>query len=432
MRKEFRKVWGIGGVACCLVFLFWPVSEPTPWQEEVPWAAFEALAASSGRATAAEVASWLPRVDPHGQLARHLELEGDALRFRRGPEPHADEVLVRLSSAKEVTQAMPATGGAGLAGLKVVLDAGHYGGVWAKAEQRHYEVEGRIPIREGNLTYATAFTLAQALRAEGATVWFTRGAPPREPIRYVDQPDFDLAREASLWLTHQQSLSVRVLKALYPTRLSSLGLAAIKDSKIARSAPHLFALSDLRRRSELSNRCQPDVTLSIHFNASGNPAVNHLMVFMPGNFMPGELDSEASRYYALRQLVDGVLPTTRALGVRVARAMTTRMNLPVRPASRKLNSLAIEGSPGVYARNLSILKRTRGPVLLVEGPFMTSPSEYEGLMGGVPAGRAAPRIRQMSEALLAGLRASASRLRALRSSEPTGDLQECSAWTPVW
>mgnify|MGYP001230333233 CR=1 FL=1 len=431
MLTHYRKWLVMGLCIVCGLFVLGPVDSSQPWEEEVPWSAFERLAGGAHRATAAEVAEWLPRVDPHGQLGALIELEDNELVFHRAEEPMAPEVVLTLSGESR-DGAESTRSDEGLKGLRVVLDPGHYGGVWAEAEQRHYEVEGRVPILEGNLTYATALNLGRLLHEEGATVWLTRGAPPREPIRYVDQRDFDLEREASLWLTHQQQGLTGLWKVLYPMRADDWALGAIKDSKITRSGPHLFALSDLRRRSELSNRCQADVTISIHYNASGNPDVNHLMVFMPGNFMPGELDSEASRYYALRQLVDGVLPTTMALGTRVARAMSARMGLVVRPASKKLNSLAIEQAPGVYARNLSVLKRTRGPVLLVEGPFMTNPGEYEKLMAPLSADEPAPRIRQLSEALLAALRASASELRALRSDEKELDTSSCAAWTPVW
>ena len=431
MLTKQRKWLVMGLCIACGLFVLGPVDSPQPWEEEVPWSAFEGLARGPHRATAAEVAEWLPRVDPHGQLGALAELKGDELVFHQNEEPGASEVVLALSPARR-DQAKDLRSGQGLAGLRVVLDPGHYGGVWAEAEQRHYEVEGKVPILEGNLTYATALNLGRLLDEEGATVWLTRGAPPREPIRYVDQRDFDLEREASLWLTHQHEGLTGIWKALYPMRAADWALRAIKTSKITRSGPHLFALSDLRRRSELSNRCQADVTISIHYNASGNPDVNHLMVFMPGNFMPGELDSEASRYYALRQLVDGALPATMALGTRVARAMSTRMGLEVRPANKKLNRLAIAQAPGVYARNLSVLKRTRGPVLLVEGPFMTHPGEYEKLMAPLSADEPAPRIRQLSEALLAALRASADELRALRSDERELDTSGCAGWTPVW
>ena len=430
--KVSKTSWVLAGlILVALIVCLMPVSEPIPWEEEVSWAAFEELAKEGGYARRADVQRWIPRVDPHGQLSEYISLKEDALSFRRSLKAESEEIVVELRQEPEPGDTLGG-GEGGLAGLKVVLDPGHYGGVWSEAEQRHYEVEGRMPIREGNLSYKTALTLGKALTEQGATVWFTRAAPPREPIRYVDQPDFNLEREAALWLTHQQKGWAGLWKGLFPARIASVGLEVVKAGKIERSAPHLFALSDLRRRSELSNRCRADVTLSIHFNASGNPEVNHLMVFMPGNFMPGELKSEASRYYALRQLVDGVLPTTRKLGVRVAKAMSEKMGLPSRPASRKLNSLAIEGSQGVYARNLSILKRTRGPVLLVEGPFVTHPAEYDLLMSSPGSEKLAPRIQQMSDALLVALRGSANELKRLRKPGEPGTVEGCSDWTPVW
>lgn len=407
---------------------FWPVDSPQPWREEVPWESFEALADRSHPATLDQVAEWMPRVDPHGQLDGLVRLEGDALFVRQSRDPGSREIRLPLAHSKRTS--LPSE--SSLEGLRVVLDPGHYGGVWAEAENRYYEVEGQVPIREGNLTYATALELGGALHKAGATVWLTRGAPPREPIRYVDQPGFDLQHEASLWLTHRQSSLTRLWKSLYPARLADAMLRRMKATKIERSGPHLFALSDLRRRSALANRCRADVTLSIHYNASGNPRVNHLMVFMPGNFMPGELDSEASRYYAVRQLIDGALPSTLVLGGRIAREMSNRMKLPARPENKKLNRLAMAQAPGVYARNLSILKRTRGPVLLVEGPFMTHPDEYRQLMASQGSSQRAPRIRQLSAAIEAALRTSAAELKSLRPDGVSFDSTTCGQWTPTW
>ncbi|MEC9464219.1 MAG: N-acetylmuramoyl-L-alanine amidase [Myxococcota bacterium] len=413
----------MGGLAA-----FWPVDSPQPWREEVPWESFEALAEQSHPATVEDVVKWLPRVDPHRQLDGLVRVDGEILVVRQSRAPESAEVRLPLARTKKVL--VPA--GNALEGLRVVLDPGHYGGVWAEAENRYYEVEGRVPIREGNLTYATALELGRALHLAGATVWFTRGAPPREPIRYVDQPDFDLQHEASLWLTYHHEPLTRLWKSLYPARIADAMLTRLKAKKIERSGPHLFTLSDLRRRSALANRCRADVTISIHDNASGNPSVNHLMVFMPGNFMPGELDSEASRYYAVRQLIDGALPSTLVLGRRIAREMSARMKLPVRPEKKKLNRLAMAQAPGVYARNLSILKRTRGPVLLVEGPFMTHPDEYQQLMAEPDSSKRAPRVRQLSASIEAALKASAQELKQLRTSAGGSDSTDCGRWTPQW
>ena len=68
-----------------------------------------------------------------------------------------------------------------LSRTRILLDPGHYGGAWSEHESRHVQRDGELPIREGNLTYATAELAAEALTRAGATVYLTREAP-RQPL----------------------------------------------------------------------------------------------------------------------------------------------------------------------------------------------------------------------------------------------------------
>ena len=95
-------------------------------------------------------------------------LEGDALGFTA-------QWVQREPPSKEPENADS------LDGLRILLDPGHYGGAWSEHESRHVQRDGELPIREGNLTYATAELAAEALTQAGATVYLTREAP-RQPL----------------------------------------------------------------------------------------------------------------------------------------------------------------------------------------------------------------------------------------------------------
>ncbi len=81
MLTHHRKWLVMGLCIVCGLFVLGPADSPQPWEEEVPWSAFERLTDGAHHATAAEVAAWLPRVDPHGQLGALIELEDNELVF---------------------------------------------------------------------------------------------------------------------------------------------------------------------------------------------------------------------------------------------------------------------------------------------------------------------------------------------------------------
>jgi hypothetical protein len=67
----------------------------------------------------------------------------------------------------------------------------------------------------------------------------------------------------------------------------------------------------------------------------------------------------------------------------------------------------IDPERGVYARNLAVLRRTPGIVLLLEGPCVNQTAEYQRLQGGeieIDGQRYPERVRQYAQAILDGLR----------------------------
>ena len=64
------------------------------------------------------------------------------------------------------------------------------------------------------------------------------------------------------------------------------------------------------------------------------------------------------------------------------------------------------GYRGVFARNLAVLRRTRVPVVLAEGPFMSHPVEYDKILD-LETGRPGIRSAEYARAIVRAVKESA-------------------------
>lgn len=309
---------------------------------------YATLVKLTGRVTAAGFRQALKRIDPLGQLEPFVELapHAVAIRYKVDTLP-----LVTVPLARE--KAPDAVVSPGLVGKRILLDPGHFGGAWSALEHRHFG-PADAPLREGNLTYVVARALEDRLLRAGAEVLFTRGPPPEHPPRWTS-----LARQYAL----------------------TLG-----DTRSTQELFDDFARIHLRQRGWMAEGLGADVTLSLHFNLCRDEASNGVIVFVPGHAMAGELETPTERFFALRRALEGDLETMDALARTVSRSLQQHLGLP---AIRALSSNApphvtrktvVDLEHGVWARNLAMLKRSQGPVLLIEGPCMNNPEERRWLL----------------------------------------------------
>lgn len=355
---------------------------------------------------------WRSVIDPYNQLRGLVTTESEHLQVTLDP----DTPVVAPWPNRE-TPTLPIERES-LVGLSIVLDPGHFGGAWSEHESRHIERDGEFPIREGNLNYATAALTADALTRAGARVFLTRGAPPTRPFEEHIPPRHILEREASIWLgNNAHRWDTRFLINAYPAWFADRLLRMRRDAKIRDSAAHLFAIGDLRERSRLGRDCAADAMISIHYNGAKRPSVNHILAFIPGHFMKGELLSPAAKRLAIDALMSGRLPVSAQLGLHIVDAMKEEMGLETSIETKRSHSQVLPDYPGVFARNLAILRRTRVPVVLVEGPFMSHPAEYPRLVNAED-GTPGIRTRQYARALVRGITDAAPILRAHRKERP--------------
>ena len=133
--------------------------------------------------------------------------------------------------------------------------------------------------------------------------------------------------------------------------------------------------------------------------------------------MKGELLSPAAKRLAIDALMSGRLPVSAQLGLHIVDAMKEEMGLETSIETKRSHSQVLPDYPGVFARNLAILRRTRVPVVLVEGPFMSHPAEYPRLVNAED-GTPGIRTRQYARALVRGITDAAPLLRAHRQARP--------------
>ena len=364
-------------------------------REEVPPERYEELTRFADRRTRSEVEAALRLVDPQRQLAPHYTIDDGVLAVRGGAG--VPPVLVKLRSTPAPEPPWRAR--------RIAIDPGHAGGAWSRLEKRHVEGEGGAPVREGDLAWATARLLERGLREAGADVRLLRGPPPVAAYPAGADPGFDLRAEAGFRLEEEDPLDQPWLPPVKAWRLW-------RDwQRLQHETPFdLYNRYDLRRRAAVAEAFAPDLTLSIHYNFTRSDS-NGVLVFMPGNFVDGDLATASQRFWAFREALDGRVAPTLRLASAMGAALMRRLDLPALAAGHDADTdhywRAVDPEHGVFARNLAILRRTPGIVLLLEGPCVNQTREYQRLQGTEVEldGRHYPqRVREYSEAVLEALR----------------------------
>ncbi|MEM6730459.1 MAG: hypothetical protein AAF658_02820 [Myxococcota bacterium] len=354
--------------------------------------------------------------DPLEQLDRFIRFDGEALQVRiDGPWQTLRGTGAGSGSPAAPPDPSPIHEVRDLRGLRIVLDPGHRGGAWSHEEDRHIAVGPGPAVREGDIAYAVAVQLQRMLEVRGAKVRMTRGPAPARPFPSGQLAGYDPLVEAAQWST--ELAHVAALEPVARWRHTSIGRWAAPFFVRALTTVSPFKLYnryELRRRAEIAAQFDPHVTLSLHFNVARDPLTNGIIVFVLGNFLHNELATASQRYYALRALTSGALEPARRLGVTLGRAMQQELDLPAlsEPSDSPVGlakKIPLAPEDGVFARNLAMLRRTPGVVLLLEGPCMNAVGEFERLQRGdvqvEGLGVVSERTTQYARAVVRGLAA---------------------------
>ena len=279
-----------------------------------------------------------------------------------------------------------------LSKLHIAIDPGHIGGEWAKIEERWFQIGGKKPVAEGDMTLSVAKLLKPLLEELGATVTLVRTTPePVTPLR--------------------------------PENLASLAAENTTDdpASLRKFAERLFyRTAEIRARAELVNgTIKPDLVLCLHFNAEawGDPMKptltprTHFHILLNGAYTPDEVRLADQRFAMLKKLLQRTHEEETLVGETIAGTFAEISGLPAYTYPPGNNNVrTIPSSPFLYARNLLANRLYDCPVIYMEPYVMNSTHDYVRIQAGDYEGireingKQLPSIfREYADALAKGL-----------------------------
>jgi N-acetylmuramoyl-L-alanine amidase len=293
-----------------------------------------------------------------------------------------------------------------LAGLRVAIDPGHLGGNMAIIEDRFIDMtlpdKTHLQFNEGTLAAFTAKILRNYLVHAGAEVLLTR----EEPGQSVCSTSFNdcCAKEFGInneqdWLneTKQQKI-INHLKKSKPSfvlcrnenpeeRLRSITDAKDAYEKVFALKKALFRLCynsiDLRARIDKINAFAPDITIIIHFNASGSAydisSNNYNLVFIPGSFLNGELKEQRFREEFVRLLLTDDLEKSLSLSQEIIKNFNDTLGVPTMKCRLYQPKTTIFVDAGIYCRNLGLTRGVHSPICYGETLIQNNVEEAKRL-----------------------------------------------------
>ncbi|MDF2578290.1 MAG: hypothetical protein K0S74_1774 [Chlamydiales bacterium] len=340
------------------------------------------------------------------QLQNHYSLTSDKFYLYASQvdkEANIPEYSLFLNSDPTKGTASSLSSLKSLKGIKIAIDAGHFGGKYARLEDRYIDItipqddQGAITcqFQEGDLTLATSKLLQSHLEELGATVACTRNQYGKGAIS----------------ISFKEWLQEYVQKNHLGQFCGPLDLGKLFLTQYNRQ--------DLAKRVELINEFQPDITIIIHYNFHplvptiwGSDALtipNYNMTFTPGSFLYGELDSIEQRYHFLRLLLTDDLESSSNLSHHIANALEEQLGVPLVDDKIDLSYLknsCIKIDRGVYARNLFLTRQIVGPLCYVEALCQNNKGEclkLEQKDVSVEGQEMPHRVEQVAKACLIGI-----------------------------
>lgn len=260
-----------------------------------------------------------------------------------------------------------------LSGIRIAIDAGHFANDigTAKIEQRllyfkHFTESGvdTITLIEGELTYLTAYVLAERLKEQGAEVLLTRNK--------VEHTAFGISFDE--WCKKRKN---KVLDSLLQIKqLSKEKYQKLKTCSKQQFFNLFFREYELLQRARIINSFNPHLTVIIHYNvdeknspwkkATGN---NYSMCFIGGAFEKEDLKKATNKIHFLRLLLTNQIENSEKVSAFTVQGFEN--NLKVNAAKKDdasyLQNVCIPANKyGVYCRNLLLTRYIVSPLVYGE------------------------------------------------------------------
>ena len=287
-----------------------------------------------------------------GSWQSSITLEDDAAWVRHHHGPDSGESKITFASEAIEPGPLPP-----LDQIHIAIDPGHIGGEFADIEQRNFapfpDDPDQIPVREGDLTLATAQHLKPLLEKLGAKVTLIRNT--LEPVTEQRPEDF---------------------LPDFPNRVTA-------DKLFYRTA-------EIRARANLvNNTIQPDLVLCLHYNADAwnNPedpwaSRNHFHLLLNGAYMPGEVALDDQRFEMLRHLYTRSTKRALPLAQTMSDVFLRETNLVPYHYRETAPALQVDTARPIYARNLLANRLYQAPTIFLEPYVMNHRDTYDRVQLG--------------------------------------------------
>ncbi len=269
-------------------------------------------------------------------------------------------------------------------GTRIVLDPGHsaHNLETAILERKFMKIKGEdvgsssdIGFYEAELTWATAKILKKRLKKKGAKVYITR-----KKGKSSFKTNFNKWKKKKFKNELQADLSQKIITQ----KKYNWYLNEASDKDIFK----YMNVKDLKNRVKIINNLNPDLTLMIHYNASGSKIKNgfyspfknnYAMAFTGGGFMTNELNTLEARINFLRLLLSEDLTHSIALSDAIMKAHVNVAKIPLIKNKNNVRYLqrnsVYADAPGVYCRNLAMTRGVKGAICFGESLMQDNKEE---------------------------------------------------------
>ena len=262
-----------------------------------------------------------------------------------------------------------------LIGLRLALDPGHIGGMWADWEARSFRMSiDDCWVREGELVLEVAQRVQVKLKALGAEVILLRNSTvPLNPIPVADY--WALAAKEFL-APSTASLEEQIDYAL-----------AIRERAV-----HMAVVTEeLIERARIVNEViRPDALISLHINAASwskgeqqlvDSDHSHVLIF--GCMSAAELAMPGQQDRLFTKLINGSGPIEVELATALGRSLAEATGLPASEYEGE-NAIRVNADvPEVWARNLMLLRLVDCPTVMLEPYIANSKNSYARLQNAL-------------------------------------------------
>lgn len=272
-----------------------------------------------------------------------------------------------------------------LKGMKIAIDPGHNANRMQNAviERKFMRIKGEdvgldhdVQFFESDLTYETAAILRKRLKRAGATVLLTR-----KKGKSAAGPTFDK------WL--KTVIKKQLKRDQKSGKFTDEQVQWYKEkATVNEKFRYYFNRHDLRTRADKINAFKPDITLIIHYNASGANMVdgyykptekNYSMAFVGGGFMKNELKKPIDRMHFLRLLLsddfEHSVNLSKVFMEQHVEVLKVPAIVPQNSVFYLTKNSVYTGKLGVYARNLFLTRHIKGPIVFGESFLQDSKEE---------------------------------------------------------